>query len=293
MTQFHGIFPYLVSPVDQTKGTILEASLRRLVEHLISCGVHGLSPLGSTGEYAYLSQTQRNEIVRITVDQTAGRVPVIAGVAGFSTADACHQAEQYAQLGVDGMVLISQKMYPLSETAQAGYFRTIAEAFPEKSMTIYTNPGLLGDVLPISLFNELSYIPNIEYIKDASSNTGRLLTMINTFGERVKIFSASAHIPLLVLKLGGVGWMAGPACVLPKQCVELYELATKGDFDTALAKQKEMWQINEAFTKYSLASCIKASLNIQGFEVGSPILPQEPLNEAAMSDLRQIIARLD
>ncbi|MCK9781899.1 dihydrodipicolinate synthase family protein, partial [Proteus columbae] len=84
MTQFHGIFPYLVSPVDQTKGTILEASLRRLVEHLISSGVHGLSPLGSTGEYAYLSQAQRNEIVRITVDQTAGRIPVIAGVASFS-----------------------------------------------------------------------------------------------------------------------------------------------------------------------------------------------------------------
>ncbi|MBW3104365.1 dihydrodipicolinate synthase family protein [Providencia rettgeri] len=293
MTHFHGIFPYLVSPVDQTKGTVLESSLRHLIEHLISSGVHGLSPLGSTGEYAYLSQELRNEVVRITVDQAAGRVPVLAGGASFSTSDACFQAEQYANLGVDGMVLISQKMYPLSDKAQLGYFQTIAESFPEKSMTVYTNPGLLGDVLSISLLNELSYIPNIEYVKDASSNTGRLLTMLNTFGERVKIFSASAHIPLLVIKLGGVGWMAGPACVLPKQCVELYELATRGDWDTALAKQKEMWQINEAFTQYALASCIKASLNIQGFNVGDPILPQEPLNDVAIAHLQQIIAQLN
>ncbi|SPZ22578.1 Dihydrodipicolinate synthase [Providencia rettgeri] len=131
MTHFHGIFPYLVSPVDQTKGTVLESSLRHLIEHLISSGVHGLSPLGSTGEYAYLSQELRNEVVRITVDQAAGRVPVLAGVASFSTSDACFQAEQYANLGVDGMVLISQKMYPLSDKAQLGYFQTIAESFPE------------------------------------------------------------------------------------------------------------------------------------------------------------------
>uniref|UniRef100_UPI00286FA2EF dihydrodipicolinate synthase family protein n=1 Tax=Buttiauxella brennerae TaxID=82988 RepID=UPI00286FA2EF len=118
MTNFHGIFPYLVSPIDQQRGCVNEAALRQLVEHLINCGVHGLSPLGSTGEFAYLTPEQRAEIVRIVLDQTAGRVPVVAGVAGFSNHEALLQAERYAQLGVDGMILILQKMFPLSAGAQ-------------------------------------------------------------------------------------------------------------------------------------------------------------------------------
>ncbi|GKX55939.1 dihydrodipicolinate synthase family protein [Leminorella grimontii] len=292
MTNFSGIFPYLVSPVDNQSGKVLERSLRRLVEHLINSGVHGLSPLGSTGEFAYLSTAQREEIVRIVLDQTAGRVPVLAGVAAFSTREAQEQAERYARLGVDGLVLIMQKMFPVSPQGQTRFFADVAEALPDVSMTLYTNPGLLGGDIPMDVLDDLSHVKNIEYIKDASGNTGRILTMINRFGDRMRVFSASAHIPLMVFKLGGVGWMAGPACVMPKQCVELYNLAQVDDWDRALEKQKSMWRINEAFTKYALAACIKGALNIQGFEVGSPIAPQQPLSAEAMNELRAILADL-
>lgn len=290
MTNFSGIFPYLVSPVDGQSGKILERSLRRLVEHLIDSGVHGLSPLGSTGEFAYLSTAQREEIVRIVLDQTAGRVPVLAGVAAFSTHEAQAQAERYARLGVDGLVLIMQKMFPVSPSGQTRFFADVAEALPDVSMTLYTNPGLLGGDIPMDVLDDLSHVKNIEYIKDASGNTGRILTMINRFGDRMRVFSASAHIPLMVFKLGGVGWMAGPACVMPKRCVELYNLAQGDDWSKALEKQKSLWRINEAFTKYALAACIKGALNIQGFEVGDPIAPQQPLNADAMNELKAILA---
>lgn len=292
MTNFSGIFPYLVSPVDNQSGRILEQSLRRLLEHLIDSGVQGVSPLGSTGEFAYLSAAQREEIVRIVLDQTAGRVPVVAGVAAFSTHDALAQAERYARLGVDGLVLIMQKMFPVSPRGQTRFFADIAGALPEISMTLYTNPSLLGGDIPMAVLDELSHIQNIEYIKDASGNTGRILTMINRFGSRMRVFSASAHIPLTVFKLGGVGWMAGPACVMPKQCVELYQLAQSDDWDQALEKQKRLWRVNEAFTQYSLAACIKGALNIQGFDVGDPIAPQQPLNADAIRELREILATL-
>jgi len=82
MSDFHGIFPYLVSPIDASTGRVRERVLRDLVEHLINSGVHGLSPLGSTGEFAYLSFEQRKEIVRIVVDAAAGRVPVPATRSG-------------------------------------------------------------------------------------------------------------------------------------------------------------------------------------------------------------------
>lgn len=119
----------------------------------------------------------------------------------------------------------------------------------------------------------LAEIPNVQYLKDASANTGNLLSIINRVGDKIKVFSASAHIPLFVVMLGGVGWMAGPACVIPRQSVELYDLVHQRRWDEALALQKRLWSINRIFQKYSLAPCIKACLERQGFDVGDPIPP--------------------
>jgi 4-hydroxy-tetrahydrodipicolinate synthase len=292
MTNFHGIFPYLVSPIDESSGRVRERVLRELVEHLIRCGVHGLSPLGSTGEFAYLSFEQRSEIVRIVIDAAAGRVPVLAGVAAFATSDAIRQAEAYARLGADGMILILQQMFPLPPRGIERYFRAVAESLPQSSMTIYTNPGLLGGDVPMDVLDALSHVSNIEYVKDASGNTGRILTMLNRMGDRIKVFSASAHIPLLVLQLGGVGWMAGPGCVMPRACVRLYDLARAGNWDEAMAEQRRQWAINEVFTKYALAACIKAALQLQGFDVGDAIAPQEALKPEAVEDIRRALAQL-
>jgi 4-hydroxy-tetrahydrodipicolinate synthase len=292
MTDFRGIFPYLVSPVDEPSGRVRERVLRDLVEHLIGCGVHGLTPLGSTGEFAYLSFEQRREMVRIVVDAAAGRVPVVAGVAAFSTGDAMRQAEAHARLGVDGLILILQQMFPLPPRGIERYFAAVAEALPQTSMTLYTNPGLLGGDVPMDVLDTLSHLPNIEYVKDASGNTGRILTMLNRMGERVRVFSASAHIPLLVLQLGAVGWMAGPACVMPRECVRLYELARARKWDEAMAEQRRQWAINEVFTKYALAACIKTALQLQGFDVGETIAPQQALKPEAVEEIRRALAQL-
>ncbi len=292
MTDFHGIFPYLVSPIDNNTGRVRERVLRDLVEHLIQCGVHGLSPLGSTGEFAYLTFEQRGEIVRIVVDAAAKRVPVLAGAAAFSTFDALRQAEAFVKLGVDGLILILQQMFPVPPRGIERHLRIIAEAFPDTSMTLYTNPGVLGSDIPLDVLEALSHLPNIEYVKDASGNTGRILTLLNRMGERIKVFSASAHIPLLVFQLGGVGWMAGPACVMPRECVRLYTLARQDRMAEALAEQRRQWAMNEAFTKYSLAACIKTALRLQGFDVGDAVPPQEPLPPDAVEDIRHALAQL-
>ena len=292
MTDFHGIFPYLVSPIDEPTGRVREGVLRDLVEHLIGCGVHGLSPLGSTGEFAYLSFEQRQEIVRIVVDAAAGRVPVLAGVAAFSTSDALRQAEAHARLGADGLILILQQMFPLPPHGIERYFAAVAGALPQTSMTLYTNPGLLGGDIPMDVLDALSHVPNIEYVKDASGNTGRILTMLNRMGERVRVFSASAHIPLLVLQLGGVGWMAGPGCVVPRECVRLYDLACAGEWERALLEQRRQWAINEVFAKHALAACIKTALQLQGFDVGDAIAPQQALGPEAVEEIRRALAQL-
>src|SRR5260221_5517719 len=101
MADLHGVFPYLVSPIDSS-GQIRTEVLGRLCDDLIKAGVHGLTPLGSTGEFAYLNQVQRPAVVQTTIEAAKGRVPVIAGVASTSTADAVAQAKAYQKLGADG-----------------------------------------------------------------------------------------------------------------------------------------------------------------------------------------------
>ena len=118
-----GSSPTWSPPSTRAPARFARRALRDLVEHLVTQGVHGLSPLGSTGEFAYLTFEQRREIVEIVVDAAGGRVPVTPGVAAFSTAEAVRQAKAYLEMGASGLVLILQTMFPLSQGGIESYFR--------------------------------------------------------------------------------------------------------------------------------------------------------------------------
>ena len=211
MPDFHGVFPYLVSPID-ADGSIRTDVLGRLCDDLIKSDVHGLTPLGSTGEFAYLNKTQRLAVVQATIEAANGRVPVVAGVASTSTADAVEQAKACQRLGADGILAVLEAYFPLGDAQVEGYFRAIADAV-DIPVVIYTNPQFQRSDLTLDVITRLSAHPRIGYIKDASTNTGRLLSIMNRCGDAIRVFSASAHIPAAVMLIGGVGWMAGPACL--------------------------------------------------------------------------------
>jgi 4-hydroxy-tetrahydrodipicolinate synthase len=90
--------------------------------------------------------------------------------------------------------------------------------------------------------------------------------------------------------IGGVGWMAGPACVAPRQSVALYDLCRKGDWSAAMSLQRRLWSLNQAFAKYNLAACIKGGLELQGYAVGVPLPPQAPLSTQGRDDVRRALA---
>jgi 4-hydroxy-tetrahydrodipicolinate synthase len=275
MAGFRGVFPYLVSPVDAS-GQIRADVLGRLCDDLIKSGVHGLTPLGSTGEFAYLNNAQRAAVVQTTIEAARGRVPVVAGVASTVTADAVAQAKACQKLGADGILAILEAYFPLGDAQVEAYFRGIADAV-DIPVVIYTNPQFQRSDLSLDVIARLAAHPRIQYIKDASTNTGRLLSIMNRCGDAIAVFAASAHIPAAVMLIGGVGWMAGPACIIPRQSVELYNLCKAARWDDALRLQRKLWRINEAFARYNLAACIKAGLAIQGYDVGDPIPPQAAL----------------
>ena len=284
---FRGVFPYLVSPVDG-KGGIQADVLARLCEDLVAQGVHGLTPLGSTGEFAYLNAAQRRRVVEVTVQAAKGRVPVVAGVASTTIADAVAQAREYEKLGCQGILAILEAYFPVADDGVYAYFAAIAEAVGVP-VVLYTNPNFQRSDLSLPVIDRLSRVKNIRYIKDASFNTGRLLSILNKVEGRMQVFAASSHVPAAVMLIGGVGWMAGPACVAPRQSVELYEACVKKDWERAMALQRPLWALNQAFAKHALAACIKGGLKLQGYDVGDPLPPQAPLSAEGVEDVRRAL----
>jgi 4-hydroxy-tetrahydrodipicolinate synthase len=289
VTGLHGVFPYLVSPV-HADGRVKDDVLGRLVNDLVGTGIHGITPLGSTGEFAYLNAAQRETIVRVTIEATAKRIPVIAGVASTVTRDAVEQAKRYQALGADGILAVLEAYFPLKDAQIESYFRAIADAV-DIPVVIYTNPQFQRSDLTIDTIARLAEHPRIRYLKDASTNTGRLMSIINRCPQ-LKVFAASAHIPAAVMMIGGVGWMAGPANIVPRQSVRLYDLCRAGRWDEAMALQRKLWHVNEAFARFQLAACMKAGLEIQGYAVGDPVPPQVPLNPAEREAVAKILADL-
>jgi 4-hydroxy-tetrahydrodipicolinate synthase len=139
------------------------------------------------------------EVVRITVSAADGRVPVVPGVAAYATHDAIAQGRRMVDLGADGIVLILQTYFPLPPSAVFEFFSSVATAVP-CPIVLYSNPRLLGAELSPEQVVALSEIPNVQYFKEASGETGKILTVLNRAGDRVKVFSASAHVPLLVFR---------------------------------------------------------------------------------------------
>jgi len=290
MSDFHGVFPYLVSPVD-ADGKVRASVLGRLCDDLIRAGVHGLTPLGSTGEFAYLNSEQRTAIVSATIEAAERRVPVVAGVVSTATNDAVAQAKAYQKLGAAGILAILEAYFPLADAQVESYFRAIADAV-DIPVVIYTNPQFQRSDLSLDVIERLAAHPRIGYIKDASTNPGRLLSIMIRCGDNIRVFSASAHIPAAVMLIGGQGWMAGPACIIPGQSVELYNLCRRQRWEEAMALQRKLWRVNEAFARYNLAACIKAGLAIQGYDVGDPVPPQSPLTAEARKAVETVLSEV-
>ena len=254
-------------------------------------GVHGLTPLGSTGEFAYLNAEQRMSVVRTTIE-AAQRPRACYRRRGLDLDGGCggagaglREARRRRHPGDP------RGLFPAADAQVEAYFRAIADAV-DIPVVIYTNPQFQRSDLTLDVIERLAAHPRIGYIKDASTNTGRLLSIMNRCGDGIQVFSASAHIPAAVMLIGGVGWMAGPACIIPRQSVALYNLCRRQRWDEAMALQRKLWRINEAFARFNLAACIKAGLSIQGYDVGDPVPPQAALTaeqrkavEAALADV--------
>ncbi len=288
--ELRGVVPYLPTPLNAA-GEVDAPALARLCEHLIASGVHGLTPLGSTGEFAYLDVAAKERVVACVVEVAAGRVPVIAGVAATATRDAVAQAKRWAALGADGILAVLEAYFPVPDAGVIDYFTAIADA-TELPTTLYTNPNFQRVDLSLDAIDALSHHPNILFVKDASTNTGRLLSILQRCEGRIGVFAASSHITAAVMLIGGRGWLAGPSCLIPRQSVRLFELCEAGNWAEAMELQRELWAVNQVFARFNLAGAVKAGLRLQGFDCGDPAPPQPAPSPAQVEAVRAVLTRV-
>jgi len=291
---WHGVFPYLPTPLDD-EGRLRPEPLRKLVDRVIDAGVHGVTPLGSTGELPYVSNAARREAIEATVEAAAGRVPVVAGVGGFTVRDAVEQALAAAEAGVDGLLLVLLSYFPLSEAEIERYVAEVAGAV-DLPICLYHHPGFCHVTFSPALVERLAAIPRVDYMKDASGGLTHFHRADRYKQAGLSLFAATAGSPTAAMLLGAAGWMSGPACVFPAESAQMYELVRAGRWEDAVVLERALGGVLDSFRALGPSASVKALLRADGLDFGSPVPPvadgkiDDP--DAVLGDARRSLRRV-
>ena len=222
-SMFHGVFSALVTPM-QGDGEIDYPKLGQFTDYLIRNGVHGLVPLGSTGEYYALSADERERVIRTTLDAAADRVPVVAGTNAGSTRVVMTFFRQAEELGCAGVMLASPYYSVPRPDELYAHFRAVNNAIGIPIM-LYNYPGRTGVDMSPELIARLAELKNIRYVKESTGEMPRITTLLRLCGDRLGVFCGCDTIALESLMVGAAGWVGGVVNVLPQSHVRLYTLA--------------------------------------------------------------------
>jgi 4-hydroxy-tetrahydrodipicolinate synthase len=273
---FRGIFAALVTPMKRNE----ELDCRKLThftEYLIEQGVHGLIPLGSTGEYYALDASEREEVLKTTLRAVDGRVPVLAGTNAGSTRDVVAFSRQAERLGCAG-VMLAPPYYSLPRLDELFiHFRAVNDAIGIPIM-LYNYPGRTGVDMPPDFIARLAELKNIRYVKESTGEMPRITELLRRCGDRLGVFCGCDTIALESLVVGAVGWVGGVVNVLPAAHAQLYRLAVEQQ-DYAAARELffrmlPTLELMEGAGKYT--QFVKAGCQLTGHDVGPPRRPLQP-----------------
>jgi 4-hydroxy-tetrahydrodipicolinate synthase len=286
---FRGVFSALVTPMNADED-IDYNKLGRFAEQLLRQGVHGLIPLGSTGEYYALDAAERERVLRVTLAAAAGRAPVIAGTNAGSTRDVIAFSRQAEELGCAG-VMLAPPYYSLPRLDELfAHFKAVNDAIGVPIM-LYNYPGRTGVDMPPDFIERLAGLKNVRYVKESTGEMPRITELLRRCGDRLGVFCGCDTIALESLMVGAVGWVGGVVNVLPASHVKLYKLATeKEDYVAARKLFFEMLptlELMEGGGKYT--QFVKAGCKLMGHDVGTP---RRPLAAATALECRQLRAAL-
>jgi 4-hydroxy-tetrahydrodipicolinate synthase len=286
---WHGVFPAITTQFRPDHSLDLAATSKHL-NAMIEAGIHGVVALGTVGENTALEYAEKLEIIRELKQTARGRIPVLTGVAEYTTALASRFARDAEKAGAEGLMALPGMVYKSDERETLTHFRAVAGATGLPVM-IYNNPVSYGvDLLPHA-FAELASVENIVAIKESSEDVRRLTDLRNTVGNRFILFGGVDDLILESIALGAEGWISGLVNAFPNENRELWDLATSGQWQKALELYRWYTPLLHLDTKVKLVQYIK--LAMQETKLGSELTrpPRLPIVGAEREEILGIIRK--
>ena len=265
--------------------------LERNVDFLISRGIHGIVPCGSTGESATLSFDEHEKVIDIVVNNVNGRIPVLAGTGSNNTAEAVRLTKAAKDIGADGVLVISPYYNKPNRSGLIKHYSKLADI--DLPVVMYNVPGRTGQNLEPDLVAELAQHSNIVGIKEASGNIGQISRIIEeTQDEDFRVISGDDNITLPILALGGAGVISVAANVDPARMVAMYESMKEGDYQKALVLHYALSPLFRSMFIETNPIPVKKAVELMGMAGGPVRLPLDELDEKKTEQLKKILSTI-
>ncbi|WP_186088081.1 dihydrodipicolinate synthase family protein [Burkholderia gladioli] len=283
-----GVFPAVSTQFKPDFSLDLEAT-HRVMSNLVKDGVSGLVVCGTVGENTSMTVAEKISVIEAARDASGGRVPVIAGVAEFTTEFARQTVRAAAKAGVDGVMVMPALVYSAKTHETAAHFRAVATS-TDLPVMVYNNPPIYkNDVTPDVLI-ALQDCENIVYFKDSSGDTRRFIDIRNAVGDRFVLFAGLDDVVVESIAVGAQGWVSGMSNAFPKEGETLFRLAMQKRFDEALALYRWFMPLLHLDARPDLVQCIKLCEELLGRGSAITRPPRLPLEGEALAHVKKIVA---
>ena len=252
---WNGVYPALTTKFT-TQDTLDFKLFEKNLNAQLAAGVDGVILGGSLGEASVLTNKEKYDLLKFTVDKVAGKVPVVMNIAEGCTRDAVNLAREAEKLGSKGLMMLPPMRYKSDHRETVAFFKAVANATPLPLM-IYNNPIDYKIEVTLEMFDELVEMPTITAVKESTRDVSNVTRMINRFGDRFKILCGVDPLAMEALLMGAHGWVAGLVCAFPAETVAIYRLIKAGRIAEALTIYRWFLPILELDIHAKLVQYIK------------------------------------
>ncbi|HEK0906120.1 dihydrodipicolinate synthase family protein [Pseudomonas parafulva] len=288
-TEFHGIIGYTITPFSQDGEQLDLPALGRSIDRLIDSGVHAIAPLGSTGEGAYLSDSEWHQVAQYSLERIAKRVPSIVSVSDLTTAGAIRRARFAQQHGADAVMVLPSAYWKLSAAEILTHYRSIGAAV-DLPIMLYNNPATSGTDMSVELILRIvREVDNVTMVKESTGDIQRM-HRLQLLGEgQVPFYNGCNPLALEAFVAGAKGWCTAAANLIPGLNQQLYQAVRNADLEQAKALFYRQLPLLDFILKGGLPATIKAGLGMTGLAVGEPRRPVFGLDEQGRGVLKDLL----
>lgn len=286
-----GVIAYPITPFDNNEQINIPL-FKKQVERLVTAGVHGIAPLGSTGVMPYLNDSEKEAITEATMQQVAGRIPTLVGVSNLTTERTVYHAKFAEKAGASAIMIIPMSYWKLTDDEIVKHYDEVASKISIPIMA-YNNPATGGVDMSPALLKRLLEIPNVTMIKESTGDIQRMYYLRKELGEDVAFFNGSNPLALAALSAGARGWCTAAPNLIPELNLALYDAIQQNDLDKARSIFYKQVDLLKFMVAKGLPRSIKAGLDL--LEIGGGVLksPIKPLSEREIAELDGILSAIE